>query len=97
VSDNGAPMLSDTESFVIFVVPPPTTIITPPTPEGDLSVGFGTVPGHRYRVEYKDDLSATTWEVLPGYEDVLATESSLSVTVNLATSPQRFFQIVVLD
>jgi hypothetical protein len=97
VTDDGVPSLSDTDNFVVFVVPPPTSTITPPLPNGDMSIGFATIPGRHYRVEYKDDLAESSWNPLAGYENVLATGSSLSVTVNLADSPQRFYQIVVLD
>jgi hypothetical protein len=97
VSDSGSPMMSDTQSFIVWVAPPPAAVITPPSAEGILALGFGTVPGHRYRVQYKDHLDAADWTPLSGYENYLADDITLVIPISLTDSPQRFYQIVVLD
>jgi hypothetical protein len=95
VSDNGVPSLSASRSFAVFVVLPSTATISSPSANGDLTIGFGTIAGKHYRVEYKDDLGQATWEVLP--DDLVGTGGILTITVNTGSSPQRFYRIVQVD
>jgi hypothetical protein len=95
VSDNGVPSLSAERSFVVWVVMPPTATISGPSGSGELTIGFGTVAGRHYRVEYKDDLGQAEWVVLE--ENLVGTGGSLTVTVNTGASPQRFYRIVQVD
>jgi hypothetical protein len=95
VSDNGAPSLSADQSFTVFVTRPATATISPPSASGELTIGFDTVAGKHYRVEYKDDLGQPGWTVLQ--DNLLGTGGSLSIAVNIGASPQRFYQIVQMD
>ena len=61
-----------------------------------VTIGFQTIPGKTYRVEYKDDLNAAQWQQLNG-RDYLAVGASLTVQDNIGTNPQRFYRIVQLD
>jgi hypothetical protein len=94
VTDNGTPPLSDTKSFTLVVVPPPR-FGSVATVGNDLVLKWQTFPGKRYRVEYKDELSAPVWTPL-GVEQV-ASGWTLSVTNSLDAAPQRFFRIVQVD
>ena len=60
-----------------------------------LTLGWGTTPGHTYRVEFTDDLEPANWQPLG--PDMPATGSSLSVTVSVTSPAQRFFRIVVVQ
>jgi hypothetical protein len=93
VADNGAPPLTDSETFTLIGVPPPPTL----TINGNqVTIGFQTIPGKTYRVEYKDDLNVTQWLRLNN-QDYLAAGASLTVQDNLSGHSQRFYRIVQLD
>ncbi len=64
------------------------------TPEGSLTLTFQTSPGHTYRVEFKDDLSDSTWQPLG--TDHFATEATLSVA-DIAVEPQKFYRIRMIE
>jgi len=95
VEDDGTPGLAAQATFRVLVVLPPTTAITPPSGNGDLTISFGAFPGKHYRVEFKSDLSAPSWTVL--VDNVLATGPTLVFTDNIANGPQRFYRVVQLD
>lgn len=59
-----------------------------------LTIGWGTIPGRTYRVEYTDDLAAPNWQALG--PDMPATGATLSITISVTTPAQRFFRIVAL-
>jgi hypothetical protein len=93
VTDNGVPPLSDDETFTLIGLPPaPTLAIN----GNQISIGFQTIPGKTYRVEYKDDLNAAEWTRLNN-QDYTAVAGSLTVTDTLTGSPQRFYRIAQLD
>jgi hypothetical protein len=93
VTDNGAPPLSDTESFTLIGLPAAPTL----TVNGNqVTIGFQTISGKTYRVEYKDDLNAAQWRQLNN-QDYLAAGASLVVQDSLNGNPQRFYRIVQLD
>jgi hypothetical protein len=52
---------------------------------------FGTVPGHVYRVEYRDDLGSAMWLPLSG--DVMATGGELVVVDPSPVVGQRFYRV----
>jgi len=93
VADNGGPPLTDSETFTLIGVPPPPTL----TINGNqVTIGFQTIPGKTYRVEYKDDLNVIQWLRLNN-QDYLAAGASLTVQDNLSGHSQRFYRIVQLD
>ncbi len=63
--------------------------------DGVVSFDFSAIPGRTYRVEYKDDLSASAWAALGGSE--VAIGPSVVVTDTLAAAPQRFYRVVLLQ
>jgi hypothetical protein len=93
VTDNGVPPLSDTETFTLFGVPPPPTV---GINGNQISLGFGTIPGKTYRVEYKDNLGDAVWSRLNNQDYPSGAATSLVVT-DVLNNPQRFYRIVQLD
>jgi hypothetical protein len=59
-----------------------------------LTLSWPGVPGKTYRVQYKNDLAAGTWSTLGS--DLAGMGSPLSISVNVTSTPGRFYQIVVL-
>jgi hypothetical protein len=60
-----------------------------------LTLGWPTVPGALYRLQYKDDLAAPTWTTLGN--DLPGTGVPLSADLDLSTAPQRFYRIMVVS
>jgi hypothetical protein len=92
-TDNGVPPLSGTRSFVVTVVLPPKAVIS--STGGQISLGFGTLAGKNYQIQYKDSLGQADW--LPLGSPIQADGDSLTVPDNLGANPQRFYRIVQLD
>jgi regulation of enolase protein 1 (concanavalin A-like superfamily) len=92
VTDNGAPSLSDAEAIQLIVLDPPSFHST--RLGNQLTLGWGTIPGRTYRVEFTDDLEFGVWQSMGG--NTVAGGSSLSLTVTLTSPAQRFFRIVVM-
>ena len=93
VADNGAPMMTDTETFTLIGLPPPPTI---GVSGNQITIGFQTIPGKTYRVEYQDNLNAAVWQRLSN-QDYVAAGASLVVQDNIGANPQRFYRIVQID
>jgi len=93
VADNGTPSMADTETFTLIGLPPPPVV---GISGGQVTIGFQTIPGKTYRVDYKDDLGAALWQRLNN-QDYVAAGSSLVVQDNIGGNPQRFYRIVQLD
>ena len=86
-------MMTDTETFTLIGMPPPPTI---GVSGNQITIGFQTIPGRTYRVEYQDNLNAAVWQRLNN-QDYLAAGASLVVQDNIGANPQRFYRIVQLD
>jgi len=77
----------------------PITDVLAPVIEG-VTVGnnfalitWTAVPGQTYRLQTKDDLTSSYWnDVLP---DILASDSKVTVTNDIAGSPQRFYRVML--
>ncbi len=52
-----------------------------------------TITGQTYQIEYKDNLTAATWNLLGG--PVAGTGNLIISTNNLSASPQRFFRLEI--
>ncbi len=93
VTDDGTPPLSDTKSFAITVVAPPT--IVSGTLSNDLvTLEWTAIPGQGYRMQLKPDLTLTNWTDVPG--DVTAT-NTLATGTNAANGAiQQFYRVLVL-
>ena len=59
-----------------------------------LTLGWQTVPGHTYRVEYKNDLRDLAWTPLGS--DMPASSGSLSVSTDVTGAPRRFYRILLV-
>ena len=95
VTDDGAPPLSATRSFTVFVASPPRISgITPPL-KGVVTLTLATIVGKTYRVEYKNNLNDTAWTLLGG--DRVATSSTLTIEDNIGSQSQRFYRVLVAD
>ena len=64
------------------------------TVNGQASFSIETIPGHTYRVSYKDDLDAPTWTLLG--PDFVAANATASLTDNMST-PRRFYRVQQLN
>ena len=91
VTDNGTPALSDTRTFNVTVLAPPTLqSITAGT--NSVTLSWSAIPGAIYRVQYKDSPSDADWIPLP--PDIVASGATASTTDSMA-GPQRFYRILV--
>jgi len=93
VIDNGTPPLTDTEIFTLVALPPSPVISIS---GNQVNIGFQVIAGKTYRVEYKDDLNAVSWQRL-NEQDYLAASASLAITDNIGANPQRFYRLVQID
>jgi len=73
--------------------PPAPRLLTPAVTNNTATLSWQTVTGGIYQVQYKNDLSATSWVAL-GSANV-ANSSSLSVTNDISGLPQRFYRVVL--
>ena len=98
--------LDGTASIYFMTAPTPGTpnILagsTPPTFSqlervGDqLTLGWSSIAGRTYRVEFTDDLATGNWQ--PFGNDITATGSALAINVNTTTPRQRFFRIILVQ
>jgi hypothetical protein len=55
---------------------------------------FESAPGHTYRIEFKNDLGAPSWQPLGA--DEIATDTSLTIIDN-SDGPQRFYRVVLVE
>ena len=103
VTDNGTPVLTDTITFILTVLPPSVATPTGPPPPLIHSVGgpngqfiftIDTTAGRTYRVLYKNNLDAVSWTQLD--RDFVAANSTASIT-DIMTVAQRFYKAVRLD
>ena len=92
-TDNGTPPLNANRTFTIHVSPPPTMAINQGG-GGSVTVGFPTVPGKHYQVQFKDNLQAASWLDLG--QPLLSSGFSLQINDDFS-GPHRFYRIVVLD
>jgi len=68
-------------------------LITATPTSGTVAFEVSTATGSHYRVYYRDSLSAGTWQVLTGYEDVTGTGAALEI--NDSPPSTRFYKIDV--
>ena len=57
-------------------------------------LGWNSVAGQTYRVQYADGLENPVWHDLTS--DIVATNSTVSVADPGATAPQRFYRLMVV-
>ena len=94
VTDNGAGMLSDSDTFRVTVLPPPVAMVT--SANGTtVSIAFDTIAGRSYRLVYKAQISDPTW--LPLSAPVLAGGLSLTIEDTIGANAQRFYRVEQVD
>ena len=91
VTDDGVPPLSDTNSFSIAVLAPPS-FMGATASAGEFVVSWSSIPGTSYRVQYTDDLAAPGWS--NAVPDLVAQGSMLTYTNG--GGGQRFFRVEVV-
>jgi hypothetical protein len=92
VTDNGAPPLSDDETFTVNVFAPATpTLSATVARDGTVTLTWPAQIGLRYWVEVRDSLT-TAWQPLT---ELTATVSPASVSDNGAGRSERFYRLVV--
>jgi hypothetical protein len=92
VTDNGAPTKSDTKSFTINVVAPPS-IQGITMSNGMVTLSWSAIAEKTYRVQYKTNLEDGNWVDLM---DVIAAGATASFN-ETPGSNQRFYRIFVLN
>jgi hypothetical protein len=89
--------LSATNSFTVTVLPPglPPIIQGITVEDGTATITWSAVIGRTYRLQLKNDVTATNWtNVAP---DIIATTSFVSATNNIGTSQSRFYRIFQVE
>ena len=86
VQDSGSPV---SEQFLYSVLPEIVQSVSYTT-NGLSLVEWNAYTGGNYRVEYCDDLSGESWFL---QEEVVATESTASIIVDISAMPYRVFRV----
>jgi len=81
------------QNFAVLVMPRPV-VSSLTFSNQSVTLTWDALAGRSYRVEYRDDLSATNWASLA--PDVQATGSTAATVDNNGLVPQRFYRIRVL-
>lgn len=89
VTDNGVPPLSAAQTFTVTVSIPPAMNLNGTT----LQLGWPSLPGKVYRLQYTDDLSAGNWNAWGA--DIPGTGNPIIVTVD-TTGAQRFYRLAII-
>jgi len=91
VTDNGAPPLSSTNSFVITVLGRP--VISSVVCSGDLIViTWSAIPGTVYRLQYKTNLTEVGWQTVG---DVIASGDTAFKVDTLDRGTTKFYRVCV--
>ncbi len=72
---------------------PPPAITAISLSGSTVTLGFTSVPGHQYRLLYKNFLTDAQWLALPG--SVAGTGGTVSLTDTTAVVPTRFYRVAV--
>jgi Lamin Tail Domain/CotH kinase protein len=99
-TDNGVPPRSGTTTFIFTILGPTVTLTPPPVIRtlsnirGQATFTFEAVPGHTYRILYKDNLEDADWTPLD--RDFVAANAIASIT-DPGMVAHRFYRVVQLD
>jgi uncharacterized repeat protein (TIGR01451 family) len=85
--------LSASNSFAVFVAPPPS-FSAGAVSNGVLTITWSAIPGQTYRVQYNTNLAGTNWADLP--PDVTADDVTASTTDSTLSDAQRFYRVMVV-
>lgn len=93
VTDNGVPPLNDAEAFTVTVLPRPS-VQSAEISGGSFVLTWSAIPGAKYRVQFKQNLTDTNWtDLLP---DVTAAGATASKS-DLLDSTQKFYRVWVVS
>ena len=95
MTDNGAPVLHDEQTFTVIVRTAVVLGEVTAGPGGMISFTILTKPGKTYRVEYKTALTDAMWIHLP--PDHPAAGTSLTINDTIGPDPKRFYRVVELE
>jgi regulation of enolase protein 1 (concanavalin A-like superfamily) len=93
VTDNGTPVASASRNFIVTVWPKPQLGAVSTVGGGQVILGWQTVLGQNYQLEYKNDLNAATWVSIGGV--ILGTGGWLTVTNDATLSSRQFYRLRV--
>ncbi len=94
VANPQSPSLTDAKSFTVSVLPLPT-VSTLVRSNGVVKLGWGSVVGQTYRVQFTDSFQHPVWQDLTA--NLTATNTTVSVSDSGASVPQRFYRLVVVS
>ena len=96
VTDNGSPPRTASAAFTVTVgwSRYAARIYEVASINGQATLTFTTIPGHTYRIQYTDNLSAPVWTQINS--DFVAANASASIT-DFFTGPKRFYRVVWLE
>ena len=86
------PPLNDAKLFSIAVLARPS-IVSAAVSGGDFSLTWSAIPGHAYRVQFKNYLTDANWSNL--VPDVTATFTTASISDPVGAM-QRFYRVLVV-
>jgi len=92
-TDNGNPNKSDSKTITLIAVDLNVSSLNS-TPNGT-TLGWSSIPGLTYRLQYKNNLTDAVWTDLPG--DVTASGTTvLKTDATSGTNSTRFYRILAL-
>ncbi len=92
VTDNGVPPLNDAKLFSIAVLARPS-IVSAAVSGGDFTLTWSAIPGQKYRVQFKNNLTDANWSDL--VPDVTASLATASIN-DPVSATQRFYRVLVV-
>jgi hypothetical protein len=95
VTDNGTPARSSAQTFSVVVLVPLRVGSFQSSGPGQFTLGWPSVAGKHYQVQFKPALNAPNWTDLGG--PITATGSTTSINDTPGAATQRFYRILVLD
>jgi len=94
VTDSGVPPLASTRTFSIIVVNQLQINSIAVLSNGSLFLSWASIPGKRYRFEYKDNLGDAVWQPLGN--EMLASSTTTSATDDTAEGSARIYRVICL-
>ena len=63
--------------------------------DGVAVIAWTAIPGATYRLQYTDNLTGNEW--VDAQPDIVATDATASATNSVASAPQRFYRVLVVQ
>jgi hypothetical protein len=92
VTDNGSPLLADSQAVTVYVLGRPRITTFTVSPSGVVTLTWSSTPGKTYRVQHKANLATGSWNNLGGL--INATSTTTTTTDNVGANIRRFYQIL---